>query len=257
MAEINKIKVGETTYGINPSWATGDGVNTDIQIGGQNKYLTIGTHGPITMSTAVKIIAPTILSSIDVANKALYIESNTITIGSNVRQDVNIVGNLLINGNPIPDLGTLGTIQKFVEVRDNLLYLGTRANYIQLGTGDDSIRIGSDYAIAIGIGTKAITIGTGGDIRIGSELVVMSQDNTTTLNGVLRVSKIEANPINGGKIYIGEDTGTDEVRIGDNAFVWKDEDDSVYIDGCKFKFDSSTSKFTISYNGKKAEIQLN
>lgn len=169
MAEINKIKVGETTYGINPSWATGDGVDTDIQIGGQNKYLTIGTHGPITMSTAVKITAPAILYSIDVANKALYVEGSTITIGSSARGDVSINGNLLINGNPIPDPGTLGTIQKFVEVLDARLYLGTPAKSIQIGTGESSINLGTGgNRVQIGVGHDSIKIGTGGELSFGT-----------------------------------------------------------------------------------------
>lgn len=172
MAEINKIKVGETTYDVNPSWATGDGVTAPIKIG-TNGALTIGTAGLISMSTAVSIgnsayvegnleCTQGVFTYLKAANNGVEFGPNAIRIGSKGDAKVDIIGALYINGvgfdpTAIPPSAS---IEGVAIDGDNLI----------IGTGDNikNIYIGTNLKPNVILDQQAVKLNGPDIIEIGS-----------------------------------------------------------------------------------------
>lgn len=283
MAEINKIKVGETTYGINPSWATGDGVTSPIKIG-TNGALTIGTAGLISMSTAVEIVG-----GINVAKGKLRASEGSITLGSTVK----VEGTLLVNGKDVSaNVGVEG-----LALNNGQLVIGT-------GAGVNDVWIGSQYGSACTTylcASGIILIGSQTDLNLGS---IFGYQNFDVANGALELGSGVNGPAKAIRVgapqkpveitigsmynnhcgiqlvpsqsdgdsirmtcenaliefYSGGGIGIHEsgngLNIGTGGKGYVNMDNKVSIGGFLFEADKSTNKLTISYNGKKAEIQL-
>ena len=309
MAEINKIKVGETTYGINPSWATGDGVTSPIKMGTAGA-LTIGTAGLISMSTAVSIGNSLYVDGgivcqqsasfglLVAGNNGVEFGANTIRIGSKASTKVDINGALYINGVAFDPTGSLGTSAPGLVLQDNHLILGSR---IALGSASDfDVWIGTDGASLTYLCAGGIVLRGNGDISLGSAIGYQYEDNGMLVIGTgamgaarsiaigapqnlveitigsmynghcgiqLVPSQTDGDSINmicgnsliefysGGGIGIHESGNGLNIGTGGKGYV--NMDNKVSIGGFLFETDKSTSKLTISYNGKKAEIQLN
>lgn len=287
MAEINKIKVGETTYDVRDS-SVGSAI--DFKIGtlsklvdfedGQNLY--IGTQAPqIQIGTGSASIRLSSGQSIQIGDV-----SKGITIGSS--------GSVKIKG-----VEFSGSTSNGIALQDRYLLIGTN-KYV--GEGEIySVWIGTDSCAETYLCCERINLRGKTDISLGSVVGYQYEDNGTLIigTGVMGSAnsiaigapnnkpveitigsmyndhcgiRLTPSTVNGDSIemicgnsliefYSGGGIGIHEsgngLNIGTGGKGYVNMDDKVSIGGFLFETDKSTSKLIISYNGKKAEIQLN
>lgn len=268
MAEINKIKVGETTYDINTKYLYNTGGYTCL--GDGSGPIVIGTNAPygdkkerkaIIFGSFVeiydksgKLVNLGSLSSGASNTPGLILQDNHLILGSKIAlgsaSDFDVwigtdgvsptylcAGGIMLRGGS--DI-SLGSVVGFQYVDNGTLIIGTGVS-------------GSSHSIAIGAPQKPveITIGSMYNNHCGIQLTP-SEANGDSISMVCGNSLIEF--YSGG---IGIHKSGMGLNIGTGGKGYVNMDNKVSIGGFLFEADQSASKLTISYNGKKAEIQLN